>query len=188
MSNEKHETVADIMSEMREYADNMEKHLLYDLRECATDYLRVLADRIEAADHRFREITKMIPHEEAAAAEMETTTPTSEKSSVVGDAAAMHEALNKILWCLEWMSDNAENKIIKDHLAKPIELAKSALSAPTRNCNVGTVDEQAERFYSFCKKYKSGIQGMCSPLCPCKDCCDKCHCLVKWAQMPYEEA
>ena len=53
----------------------------------------------------------------------------------LGNAAAMREALDKILWCLEWMSNNAENKIIKDHLAKPIELAKSALSTPPRNCD-----------------------------------------------------
>ena len=47
------ETVSDIMSEMREYADSIEKHLIYDLSECSTEYLRVLADRIEAAHRRF---------------------------------------------------------------------------------------------------------------------------------------
>ena len=52
MSNARQETVSDIMSEMRGYADSMEKHLIYDLSECSTDYLRVLADRIEAADKR----------------------------------------------------------------------------------------------------------------------------------------
>ena len=77
----------------------------------------------------------MIPHEEVDVSKMETPTPTSEKSSAVGNAAAMREALDKILWCLEWMSDNTENKSIKEHLAKPIELAKSALSAPPRNCD-----------------------------------------------------
>ena len=52
MSNARQETVSDIMSEMRGYADSMEKHLIYDLSECSTDYLRVLADRIEAANKR----------------------------------------------------------------------------------------------------------------------------------------
>ena len=57
MSDERYEreTVSDIMSEMRGYADSMEKHLIYDLSECSTDYLRVLADRIEAAAKRERE-------------------------------------------------------------------------------------------------------------------------------------
>ena len=64
---------------------------------------------------------------------------------------------------------------------------KSALAEPLRNCEVGTEEEQAERFYSFCKKFQSGIQGMCSSECPCKECCDMCHCLSKWSQMPYEK-
>lgn len=181
MSDGGQETIADIMAEMRTFADSMEKHLLYDLRECATDYLRVLADRIEAADHRFREITKMIPHEEAATAEMETTTPTSEESSAVGNASARREALEQILWCLGWMSDNAENKIIKDHLAKPIELAKSALSAPPRNCDVGTADEQVSRYNKFC------MQRACSE-CPFYVASDLLACGVRWAQMTYEES
>ena len=46
---------------------------------------------------------------------------------------------------------------------------------------------KAKRFHSFCEKFQSRIQGMCSPQCPCKDCCDKCQCLIKWAQTPYEE-
>lgn len=52
MSNEKHETIADIVAEMRECADRIEKRGLYDLRECGTDYLRALADLIEAAHKR----------------------------------------------------------------------------------------------------------------------------------------
>ena len=72
MSDEKNETIADIMSEMRKCADRMEQHLLYDLRECATDYLRVLADRIEDAVNRENR--------------------TIEKSSAVGNAEAMREA------------------------------------------------------------------------------------------------
>ena len=48
----KHETIADILAYMRECADGTEKHGLYDLRECGTDYLRALADLIEAAAKR----------------------------------------------------------------------------------------------------------------------------------------
>ena len=89
MSNLKHETIADIVAEIRKCADRMERHLLYDLSECPTDYLRVLADRIETAvKHQFREVTKMIPHEEVAVSKMETT-PT-------GNSAAMREAFANI--------------------------------------------------------------------------------------------
>ena len=73
-------------------------------------------------------------------------------------------------------------------MAKALDKAKATLAAPPRNCDVGTAEEQAERFYSFCKKFQSGIQGMCSSQCPCKECSDMCHCQTKWSQMPYEEA
>ena len=72
-------------------------------------------------------------------------------------------------------------------IRKAHEAVNSALAEPPRNCDVGTAEEQAERFYSFCKKFQSGIQGMCSPQCPCIGCRGMCHCLTKWEQMPYEE-
>ena len=134
MSNERHETVADIMSEMREYADSMEKHLLYDLSECPTDYLRVLADRIETAVmYQFREVAKMIPHEEVAVSKMETTTSTSEKSSQVWNAAEMREALNEIKDTIDEWRTNDE----MDHwqYSKLFDITDAALSAPPRNCD-----------------------------------------------------
>ena len=45
-----------------------------------------VADNV-SVNHQFREVAKMIPHEEVAVSKMETTTPTSEKSSAVGNAA-----------------------------------------------------------------------------------------------------
>ena len=67
------------------------------------------------------------------------------------------------------------------------DMAKAALSAPPRNCDVGTAEEQAKRFHSFCKKFQSDIQGMCSSQCPCISCYGMCHCITKWEQIPYEE-
>lgn len=64
---------------------------------------------------------------------------------------------------------------------------QAALSASPRNCDVGTTDGQAKRFYEFCMEHQSGIEGMCSPTCPCIGDHDKCHCLCKWMQMPCEE-
>lgn len=57
---------------------------------------------------------------------------------------------------------------------------------PLRNCDFGTAEEQAQRFYAFCQAHLSEIDGMCSDTCPCLNCGDKCHCLCKWSQMPYE--
>lgn len=85
----------------------------------AEDMLR-LADRIEAAHKR-----------EVAVSKMETTTPTCEKSSQVGNAAAMREALEEIL------DETNRSVYCIDHIRC---LAESALAAPPRNC---------DRFYSF---------------------------------------
>ena len=57
----------------------------------------------------------------------------------------------------------------------------AALSAPPRNCDVGTVEEQVERFQWFCATR------------PCDGCTLKnkvnetLDCSIHWAQMPYEE-
>ena len=118
MNNENHETISDIVTEMRKRAEEVYagQDGYPESWKDQMDYGEIyeLADRIEAAHKREHEATI-------------------EKSSVVGNAAMMLDALDKILWCLEWMRDNTENKSIKDHLSKPIELAKSALSASPRN-------------------------------------------------------
>lgn len=79
------ETVADIVAEIRRLNPETfisSKWYFGPL----PNRMRSYADRIEAAANRqFREVAKMIPHEEDVS-KMETTTPTSEKSSAVGNA------------------------------------------------------------------------------------------------------
>lgn len=70
MSNEKHETIDDIVKEMRENAKH--NHAIVEVSK----YLTEIADRIEAAHKR----------------ELEET---SEDYSQVGNAAAMREAQNE---------------------------------------------------------------------------------------------
>ena len=145
-----------------------------------------VADNV-SAKHHFREVAKMIPHEEVDVSKMETTTPIREKSSVVGNSAKMREALEKVLRVLHCaiVAD-----ILKgDDVTSAFNEVTAALSAPPRNCDVGTAEEQAERFYAFCgyHRFQSGIKGMCSSLCPCIRCRDMCNCITTWAQMPYEK-
>ena len=45
-SNENHKTIADIVDEMRECADRMERRGLFDLRGCGTEYLRAHQPRL----------------------------------------------------------------------------------------------------------------------------------------------
>ena len=130
MSNERQETIADIVSEMREYADSMEKQM--------------------------------------------------EASNVKTTRNALESVRN---WCINRLV-NAPYQVTIEGLLSFVNIA---LSKPPRNCDVGTADEQAKRFHSFCEKFQSRIQGMCSPLCPCIDCGDVCHCMTKWSQMPYKE-
>ena len=62
------------------------------------------------------------------------------------------------------------------------EKAESALSEPSRQCDLGTAEEQAERFIDYCcdkcdgSKCKHGLYRE-----------DEVYkCALKWAQMPYE--
>lgn len=119
MSDARQETVADIMSGMRKCADRIEQHLLYDLRECATDYLRVLADRIEDAVNRENR--------------------TIEKSSEVGNAAKMREALEKVRFYLphflQYMRLHREDAEAGGYYESILEIVNAALSASPRNCD-----------------------------------------------------
>ena len=72
---------------------------------------------------------------------------------------AMREALEYLLKerdILDFCRNNIGSKTWEDWdkvykvLRKIIERAMSALSAPPRNCDVGTAEEQAERFQKFC--------------------------------------
>ena len=66
--------------------------------------------------------------------------------------------------------------------------AERALSAPARNCDVGTAEDQTERFKQLCRKYRRGP----GPRANCKGCpisheSQHVGCTFAWAQMPYEE-
>ena len=72
-----------------------------------------------------------------------------------------------------------------EEMAIALDKAKSALAEPVRNCDVGTVDEQLDRYGLFC-------QNEC-PVCEERHSCHICgeryrmKCMAAWAQMPYEE-
>lgn len=62
-----------------------------------------------------------------------------------------------------------------------------ALALPRRNCDVGTAEEQAERFNDYCKKQGKGCWiGKSKGSCPIFK-GYKIDCGLVWAQMPYEE-
>ena len=116
-----------------------------------------VADNV-SANHQFREVAKMIQHEEVVVSKMETTTPTCEKSSAVGNAAAMRDALEKtqsvIATCMEILNkipDGCDYDGLVDEVADELcdlrdSHVKAALSDPPRNCDVGTVEALGKTF------------------------------------------
>ena len=138
-----------------------------------------VADNV-SAKHQFREVAKMIPHEEVDVSKMETTTPTREKSSAVGNAAAMREALLEASIAL---SDATHHHMTEDDAKECLAVVVAALSAPPRNCDVGTPKEQSARFDAHCRKHMGCLT------CPLreKDGGVPKHCELAWSQMPYKE-
>ena len=65
------------------------------------------------------------------------------------------------------------------------DLARAALSAPPRQCDVGTAEDQFKRYLNFCRRHEYS--------CGCARCpANKTrirgtsNCDIAWAQMPYE--
>ena len=96
-----------------------------------------------------------------------------------GNQMKMREALVQVLRLANVTADG-ENWDWNNAIAESVvKVVKAALSAPPRNCDVGTAEEQAERFSFFCTRYHG---------------CAKCNlnkglkdCKFSWAQTPYAE-
>ena len=117
---------------------------------------------------------------------------TREKSSQVGNAAKIHEALDKLLNFLRW--EYAQDyPVSRDKLADAIDTGVSALSAPPRNCDVGMAEEQERRWHANCgigipncKHCNVYEQARKSGLVDDKNMI-RFDCRFIWAQMPYKE-
>jgi hypothetical protein len=100
-----------------------------------------------------------------------------------GDAAKLREALKAIGGLCTGLMPTWDGAIgrIKD-------IAEAALSAPPRNCDVGTAEEQDERFHRFCVKHHTGSCAGChNPVGDYTVANGVRECALVWAQMPYEE-
>jgi hypothetical protein len=122
---------------------------------------------------------------------------TTKESLGVGNAAKMREAIVEIIDYLEpirkWTMPSKENHTRLTALFAAVDTvyqkAKAALAAPARNCDVGTADEQTDRFKDLCRKYRRGP----GPRANCKGCPiqhESLHvgCTFAWSQTPYEES
>jgi len=68
-------------------------------------------------------------------------------------------------------------------VAEFMPAVRKCLTTPPLNCEVGTPDEQSERFDAHCRKY------MGCKACPLRDADGSVpkHCEFRWAQTPYEK-
>jgi hypothetical protein len=82
-----------------------------------------------------------------------------------------------------------EYKIVKEMR----NLIKGALAEPLRNCDVGTAEEQGERFILFCRR--NSFRGVCNDSCKFANVnrrlvwqkIGQARCFPFWSQMPYEK-
>ena len=217
MSDERQETVADIVREMRIgdlcAADTSARQMYIN------DFLASYADRIEAAAKRESEATaekssavgKVDTVREIAQEMLNTSMQdiTAERingwatrlaaaceqpvtnCNQLGNAAKMREALQEARRFVSASAHRTDRDLLvmddekrgvyvlcpKDTFIK----IDAALSALPRNCDVGTAEEQSERYEKFCYAHRSREKG-------CGDCplCDIVCCGFAWLQMPYE--
>ena len=169
---ERQETVADIIAEMRDEGHTGESSCL----EWVGTKMRYYADRLDAA-HK-RELSKNASKNRADFGQL-------------GDAAKLREALEAIISGYEnadlcdmnygeWCHDPA-NVCVNVPLCKAIHEARAALAAPPRNCDVGTPEEQEDRFRRYCNS-RGTFCGDC-PLYNNR----RGECRFAWAQLPYTE-
>jgi len=111
-----------------------------------------------------------------------------QETNLPGNAAAMREALARIAAIkVEEMCECADCREKRDLR----DIARAALSAPPRNCDVGTAKEQAKRWNEFCSRYfnfdiNPAFKAFhACDACPLKDYEDEC--MFAWLQMPFEK-
>ena len=172
------ETINDIVREMR-ISDLCAEDTSASRPAYINDFLASYADRIEAAAKREREAGAEAAQICGEIGEMIGREATTEKSSAVGNADTVREVAQEMLNTS--MQDITAERI-NGWAMRLAEACEAALSAPPRNCDIGTAEEQAERFDEFCYNHRSREKG-------CGDCplLDGGPCELAWAQMPYGE-
>ncbi len=162
------ESLPEVIAEMRERAEAMEIHgTTRGVKRTVLEF----ANRIEAAAGKI-------------AVEHKPACPTS-PAPTPGNAAAMREALVKIRDIAKTFMDATIMRHVTDSaridVANIEALVDAALSAPPRNCDIGTAEEQYYRHDKYCSS-----QPTCRK-CLRDDAASMCiSCFAKWAQRPYE--
>ena len=104
------------------------------------------------------------------------------EETVEANNAKLREALEELVANIEMRANTIPLNAMVD--TKAFLDAKAALSAPPRNCDLGTVEEQIAGFYAFCCTHK--VSATDCGTCPAYKEGDRAACRLIWAQMPCE--
>lgn len=168
------ENLSDIVAQMRGRGEDgrMDRRLWLDY-----------ADRIEAAWKR--EKAEAEDNAMAVGCIMEAA------RHKPGNAAVMREALvflrDKELYLLEGNVRHCVGLTVfgLEQACKIMRgIIEDALSVPPRQCDVGTPEEQVERWQAFCDQFDDDCTG-CT--CDVAACASYTGCFARWAQTPYAE-
>ena len=131
MRNAKHETIADILADIRAQNQGLPEDS-YALSPLVCDLLS-FADRIEAAAKREREAGAEAAQVCGEIGEMIGREATREKSSRVGNSAKMRESLSDACYAMFNFLKTQNGGY--GEMAKALDKAKAALAEPPRNCD-----------------------------------------------------
>lgn len=192
MPNDKPETLAAILAEMRKAVVPMicgrpkiEAVSIRDVLQWA-DRIEAAYKREHAEWHGETNAAKEARNRIACKMRYEFAAKCRACKAEPGSAAAMRDALE---WIVNLAPEYPARGVDWNALAADAFLtASAALAKPARNCDVGTAEEQAERFKQFCLDNHSA-EHLCSR-CPLGKRLgnDVDMCQLHWAQMPYAPA
>ena len=165
MSDERQKTSIDIVAEMRRGMDK-------SWHEIDREWARDLPDRLEAALKREKASIEADALAVGGMVEAARHNP--------GNTAAMREALEHIKKLAREFS--VGNYYISEFPKMLLDVIRPALVAPPRNCDVGTIEEQTNRFRDYCCGKCDGSK--CKHAIYMEDTIYKCA--IEWTQMPYE--
>ena len=171
------ETIADIITEERGVFDELRKH---GYNVVSVDRMADIIDRVEEAHKREREagaeaaqicgeIGEMVGRE---AYKNQSVT----NCNRFGNAGRMRDAFENIAEYAKAAECHTEDAHLLGYLNQIAMWAEDALSAPPRNCDVGTPEDQHNRFMRFCDSKSMGY-------CWGRGCR---KCMAQWGQIPYE--
>ena len=173
MSNETNETIDDIVADIRAQNQGLPEDS-YALSPLVCDLLS-FADRIEAAAKREREAGAAVAQICGEIGEMVGRESACKHSVTncnrLGNAAKMREALENIAEYAKAAACHTEDAHLLGYLNQIERWVEAALSAPPRNCDVGTPEEQSKRHREWCRQAR-WVSGCI-------------RCMAEWLQLQY---